>query len=385
MRVICSQKLLTHVLETMSHLLKQEIFPIYHSILLSAQCTESESLTLIGSGMYGMVGMLCHIPSTIEEDGQVLVPIEPLAEYIGTLRSGFLTLSQERKELIPSIQPLDIARRPEQAPPLTIESRYASQMGTISMNTARLKSWVAGAYPVPPIAQWLEEGVPIATFSASALRAAIAVCVPIARGHTRQKQGALEMSGILLRVDEREVVLIATTGNILVSHRISLGHPSPLSFSLLFDGKALEWIKKVLPEDGEITLTLAGDGKQNVLLLAMNDWVVFCRSMERTPTTWDHILLSPHETEFVVSRRDFSRALASFAALPLEEHQALALSIEEATLSMRIFPDADITMRQSHVLQLASASGGVTIFADPKQLKQVVSATTASMLCLQIG
>ena len=387
MRIICSQELLSPVLKTMSRLLKQEVFPLFHNVLLSTHHVGQESLTLLGSEMDGRVGMLCSLPATIEEEGQVLVPIEPFAEYCATLRSGALKLSQERTASLPPIQPHDIAHKPQKAPSLTIESHFISQAGTISTNTARLKSWVTGAYPIPPIERWLAEGVPIATLSASALRTALARCIPIAGRQRRQKQGAPEMKGIFLQVHGQAARLTATTGTLLISHHIALNSSSPLSFSFLFETTALTWMRNALPEDGEITLSLTQDGQQNVLLLARNDMVVFCRSMQSPPPTWEHILLLPHEREFVVSRREFSRAIAPFAAQPFKEHQALALSIEGAVLSMRIVPETDIIIHQSSTLQLvgAPAPEKVTIFAHPKQLKQIVTATNTATFSLQIG
>ena len=193
------------------------------------------------------------------------------------------------------------------------------------------------------------------------------------------------MKGILLQVNGQAARLTATTGTLLISHHIALNSPSPLSFSFLFDTTALTWMRNVLPEDGKMTLSLVQDGQQNVLLLARNDMVVFCRSMESPPLTWEHLLLFPHERAFVVSRREFSRAIAPFAALPLKEHQSLALSIEGAVLSMRIVPETDITMHQSSPLHHVGAPEKVTIFADPKQLKQIVTATNTATFHLQIG
>lgn len=386
MRIICSQKRLAHILETMSSLLKQEISPIFHSILLSTHHTApQESVTLIGSGMYGIVGMLCSLPATVEEDGQVLVPIEPFAEYIRTLRTGPLTLSQKEQPPPSPARPLDAALKPEEASPLKVESHFTSQAGTCSTNTAHLKSWITTAYPLPKITQWLEESVTIATFPSSTLRTAIARSVLTEKQNRQQKQEATPMDGILFHVNEQEVALIVATKTHLVSHRISLTYTSPVSCSLLFDGKALNWIKKVLTEDGEVTLSLARDGTQHILLLTMNNRIAFCRSTEKTPIVWEPTLLSPHEIEFTVARKDFSRALAPFAAFPLEKYQVLEIVFDETTLSMRIVPDADIAMYQSQILQNISPPHRGTILVDPKQLKQLVNATTAPLLHVQIG
>ncbi len=102
MQVICSQAELATALRALSRMTKKELFPLYHSVLLTATYPATDSaqgvLTLLGISMYGMVGMVMHLPATVDQEGQVLVSIEPLTEYVAGLRPGNLTLGYERAE-----------------------------------------------------------------------------------------------------------------------------------------------------------------------------------------------------------------------------------------------------------------------------------------------
>src|SRR6266496_2162884 len=208
MRVRCTRDLLAPALCSISRIAKKEIFPLYHAVLFTAipgHMPEQGKLTLVGMGMLGTVGLFTQLPAIVEEEGQVLVPIEPLASYIETLHSGSLTLSQAREE-IPLVEEqvqdqmaLSLIA-PERVAPLQIESASTSASGKCSINHARLHAWSSRHYPLPLVQDWGTNPAVTCTLQASLFKKALAACAPFAREGTGHKGSADEMYGVLVRL-----------------------------------------------------------------------------------------------------------------------------------------------------------------------------------------
>lgn len=390
MRIICSQARLAPALSNISRIAKPEPLPWYQSVLVTAtsgHAPEQGTLTLVGMGIRGTVGVITQIPATIEQDGLSLAPIEPLTEYVETLPSGAdLTLSQQKDEN-PSTatqhekNPFLAARKASF--PLHIES---AAMGLATH--AQLTSWHAGSYPLPPVQEWLASGVAIATMPALVFKEAVADCTPYANAETWSKDNAAEMDGIFMRVEGDSMDLFAATGTMLVRHRIPLESPAPLSFTDLFAGKALAWIEQALTEEsGEITFLLAQDPQtqQRVLLLSLPQVTWFCRSMDApSPTSWDRTFHVPHEMEFLIRRFDLRLPL-TFYANAEEASEGLVLRIEGIMLSISAIASSDEPVQREQSLPLVASSADLMLLVNPQQFQRLMCQVSGELLRLEVG
>jgi hypothetical protein len=209
--------------------------------------------------------------------------------------------------------------------------------------------------------------------------------MPFATEHSPQKQNIPKMCGIFVQVEADSIDLTTTNGTTIISHHFSLERPSTRSCSFLLHGQALRWLRNALPKEGEITLSLARDEDPPILLVAMDGWIACCRSMEAIANQWKQILFSTQELEVTVSRQSLFRALTPFAARSLNDAQVMRLSVEDATLSMRLVVDGEIVLHRSIVLQHVGSPTHRSVLVDPKQLKRIVSAMPGTMLQLHIG
>ncbi len=390
MRVICDRNLLAPAFCSISRIAKNEIYPLYHAVLLIATSVQGQgTLTLVGMGMVGTVGLFTQLPATVQEEGSVLIPIEPLAEYIETLRSGSLTLSQVRTAsslVVEPIQGFSLAT-PKRVAPLLVESVYTSDAGALSTNTARLQAWSSAQYPLPPVQDWRRTPLFACTFQATLFKKALAACAPFAYEGAWSKESAAEMYGVLLRLDPHSVTLSATTGTMLISHRFLLEQPTTLSLAGLFEGKVLFWMKEALPKNGTIRFALTRDVQTQrlVLLLSTMNATWFCRSMDAPcPTHWEDILQQPHEAELLIRRGELKDPL-KFLAKAAEGSEGVVFATEGTVLRMSTVASSDHTIHADQTLPLVRSSADFTVLVNPKQFSRLARLASGEMIQLEIG
>ena len=271
MQVICSQRALATALQTLSRMTKKELFPLSRSVLLTTH-VEQGMLTLLARGMNGSTGMVIRIPATVAQEGQVLASIEPLAEYVGGLRPGNLTLQYAHPEteapqeqaLVPIPQEL---KRATTLFPLQITSSYRSAAGTVSTYQARVATWTQrDLYPHLEINTWLATAISIPIRHPSALKKALARCLPFVNKGSQEKGEAQELEGILVHLDTNSIAFSAATRTTLICSSLPLDYPISSSFTGLFYGKAFSGMKEALSEE-TIRLTLARDEATHTMIL----------------------------------------------------------------------------------------------------------------------
>jgi hypothetical protein len=395
MRVICSRTMLVPALRTIWKVAKNETQSVYRNVLFSATSGEAPRqgmLRIVSMGMGGKVGLFVYVPATVEQEGQSLVPIEPLNEYVETLRAENLTLYQEAdlstaaREQQGTPSPSHEVR--EATSPFHIESSFVSEAGTLSMHHAQLKSWACEHYPAAPVHRWLATGALVSILPASFFREAVSDCGLFANEETHRKDEGAEMYGILVRIEEDAIELSATTGTMLISERLSRQNPGSLSFTGLFEGKALAWIRDALAENGsEITLILARDeqSQKPVLLFSMEHTICFCRSLDiSSPMSWSRTLQLPHEMEFQVRRHDLMGPLAFYAKVA-KASGGISLGVEGTTLSISLFESSDEAVQSYQTLPLVTSSQDLHLLVNPKQFKRLAQIVSEDILRLQVG
>jgi hypothetical protein len=392
MHVICDRDLLAPALCSISRMAKNEVYPLYAAVLLTAsagQMPEQGTLTLVGLG--STVGLFTQLPATVQEEGQVLVPIEHLSSYIETLRSGSLTLQGQTATSL-AVEPIEHQKAPtleapERAAPLLVESSHISEAGTMSTNKATFQAWSSAQYPLPPIQAWSASPIFTCTLEAAHFKKALAASAAFARTGTSYKGNATEMYGVLLRLEEHALTLSATTGTMLISHRFLLEEPAPLALARLFEGKALFWMKEALPKKGTIRVALVRDVQTErlLLLLSTTNATWFCRSMDGAcPTHWEEILHQPHEAEFLIRRSELKNPLGFFAKAA-EGSEGVALAAEGTALSISTVASRDETVQVKQILSLVHASTDFRVLANPRQFRRLAGLAEGDVLRLEIG
>ncbi len=374
MHVICQQESLALVLQAMSKLAQTKAAKCGALLTASRQSRSPGGiLTLLGIGMEGAAGMMKQVQAVVEQEGKVLVPIAPLAEYVSTLRPGELTLHRQTAWRRRG------ASAPEGPVLLRIESARKSASGTLTTNRAIYKA-VENDQPMPSVSGWLSTSSRIASVPAQLFREAIAVCAKL----STRRNVAPEMRGVLVHIEAGHMRLVSTTGLLLASYQLSLVGEAACSFTGLFEGHALSWIGNLLPREGMLDLSLAKDEQGEVLLLVMPQMTLFCRAMPAPlPTTWEPTLQTPHQVELEIGRRDLVRALKFFAAASLKGQQAL--SVEGATLIMQHRVKDDAPISGEWTLPLLHSAPHFHCLLHPGWLKRLVGETTGERVALHFG
>jgi hypothetical protein len=350
-------------------------------------------LTLLARGMNDSVGMIIRIPATIAQEGQVLASIEPFTEYVGGLRPGNLTLQYAYTETEAPQEParVPIPQALTKATtlfPLQITSSYRSAGGTVSTYQARVATWTQqDLYPHVEINTWLATAISIPIRHPSALKKALARCLPFVNKGGQEKGKAQELEGILVHLDTDSIAFSAATRTMLICSSLPLDHPISSSCTGLFYGKAFSGIKEALSQE-TIRLTLAHDEATHtmILLFSTESLTWFCRSMDMPPPgAWTRTLSIPHEAEWLIERQKLIAPLKFFAGPVATTYQALSLVMEEQTLTLSMLGCDDTTIQETRTIHVLHASAARSILVNPKQFKALVHAASGDLLHLQIG
>jgi hypothetical protein len=397
MRVTCSQEQLAPVLHILSTMTRNETLPLYHSALFSAlrlaEDTELGVLHVMGMGLFGMVGGSVQLPAKVEQPGYTLVPLEPLAEYVGVQRPDFLFLShtdEQEAEAEALVEPGEHVKLdpPTRRMPLYVKSSAMSARGKTSIYHAQFATFEEWRqYPVPPLQEWLATGKRIAVLQATALKAALSRCIPVAREEAPVKEQAAEMYGVLIRCEADTITLCTTQGTMLLAHRITLAHPVPAVWTGLFSGEALAWIGEALSEcEGEVSIIGAevAQTHQPILLISTAQMTWFCRSMQVPfPRSWTSTLHLPHTEELEVRRTDLIRPLAFFTNANI---QTCELETKGTALWIRPCADkADAMQGGAWEIPGVRASSDLHLLVHTKRFKQCLLAVHGDVLRLQVG
>lgn len=397
MHVICRQKPLLSALSALGHMTSQELSPQAFRILFKPG---QETLTLLGMGMEGMVGGVCSLPAHVKQEGQALVPLEPLREYVEALQAeATLTLSHQQ-EALPWKKPPKKGRV-EPDFPFEVEGISTSEGRTLTYH-ARMKAEQADASPLPP-PQALAPGNEGAMLPVALLLPAVRTCASLVSSAPVREQGVMsQMDGILICLGTQALELYAAAGtslaggSLLLSYRLPWRSPlaGPIG-SGLFVGKALAWICKALAEtkeDEPLTLQIAQEQSTHrpVLLVSTSSHAIwFCRSLGGVslPTIWRSTLHLPHTTTFQIQRSPLLRSLAFFAKTTASQHAAgMALTLREATLGMRLVTVGEEAIEGQQELPLAApAATDLDVLVNPQQFRQLVRAVPDPLLQIEVG
>jgi DNA polymerase-3 subunit beta len=214
MKFSCTQENLQHALSTISHVAaKSTHLPILHNVLITA--TEA-GVELVATDLE--IVMRVKMRAKVESPGEYTVPAQVFASYVGLLKSERVDLELQGDELL--------------------------------VAAGENKTKVKGQAPddFPPLPQ-VGEGASI-TLPASELAAAVKqTLVAVSHDHSRP-----ELTSVLLKVTQGQLLLVATDTYRLAEKAITLGDAAS-DLSVLIPGQTLQELGRVLPQsDEEVTI-----------------------------------------------------------------------------------------------------------------------------------
>lgn len=391
MHLVCSTELLLRAIRSVAHLQQGKKNPGLEQVRLLASASPDggqATLTVLGWKSQRRVGLFATLPAQVERPGQVSVNASHFAEYLATLHAATVQLTQN---LSPDQGAASMGKTPEGKvlPPLQIVCRWTSAGGHEAKRSARFLVHATAGSGDFPLEQWRRNGLSVATLSARMLRAALAICAPLAQSR-EGKADLSDMFGVLVRFDAEGLLLTATTRWDLASQRVALSGTAAFAepCHVLFTGSDLVWLSKVLRDEEQIHLRLFREGEQAILLVDTADLALFCTGRTtHLPTYWEQAPCYPALGRLVIEREVFVQAVARLARGAREDEiESIQFQSTGDQLLLRLAREQDDPEQMQVNLTLVSITAPLPpMLLDAKRACQLARKLQGATVALEWG
>lgn len=341
MKLSCVRENLHKGLSIVGRIAKsQTTLPVLSNVLLK---TEEGRLKISATDLE--LGITYYIGAKVEKDGAITVPAKLLIEYI--MMNNDETINLEVSD------------------------------NTLSLESKRYKTKIKGidASEFPLIPQVKEE--PTLNFEPNYFKEAISQVI-IAPSIDETKP---VLSGILLKIDENEVKLVATDSFRLAEKKLSLEKPTGEKNQVIIPSKTLSEVSRLitLANPSSVLITLSA----NQILFILDEIRLVSRIIEGNFPEYESIIPKNIETESVLEVADFQNGLKIAQLFARESGNNVRLKIKKD--KMIIQAESSLTGEHSSTI-IASTSGNETeISFNIKFLLDVLAVIPSSKIILGIS
>lgn len=267
MKFSCTQENINRGLQLVSHIASKNVnLPILHNILVEA--TES-TVDLIATNLE--IGIRVHVRGKVEESGSFTVPATIFSNYMSLL-------SAERVD---------------------IELSNNKELYIAAGNqTSKMKGESANEFPlIPEIEDSNAIRIPASEFKQAIQQVVISV------SHDDSRP---ELTGVLLRIKDREVVLAATDSYRLSERRITLAEAVESEKSLIIPAQAFSELSRILPDTDEAVRIVLSDSQ---IAFHTQEFELTSRLIEGSFPDYAQIIPTTHQTQIIVDRDAFVKGI----------------------------------------------------------------------------
>lgn len=297
MKLTCAQADLRKGLATAGHALSgRATLPILSCLHLSA---ETERLALRATNLE--IGISCDLPALVEEAGSIALPARLLTDFVNSLPEGDVTIS------------------------LTEETFTALIVG--SRSRAHIRGMDPGEYPA---LESLSESDALSRFEAAHLKDAITqVAFAAADDDSRPV-----LTAVLLRGRKDAVTLAAADAFRLAVREVASiptiadvnGAEEQLQEGLLIPAKTLTELARILPPDGEVTLSAPAG--RHLACFQTEHLTLVTRLLEGQFPDYARIIPTAEHTRAVVETAEFRSAVKAVALFARDNSNMTHLRIQ---------------------------------------------------------
>lgn len=272
LKLAVAQEQLKRGLTTVSHALSgKSTLPVLSNVLLASD--GPTRLKLSATDL--LIGITVSIPATVEQAGAITLPGKLLADLVGDLPNDTIALTmQERTQSV------------------TLACREFE---------ATIKGIAAEEYPIIPA---FTESTPAASFSADALKSALAQVVFAASSDDTRPV----LTGVRVALSGSTAAFTAADTFRVAFHDLALTTPVAIAQEVVIPAPALATLKKLLGDcDTSIEMVLRADGA--MVLFRSQHLELITRVIDGTYPKTDKFRTNRPLTRLVMAKADLTRAV----------------------------------------------------------------------------
>ena len=284
MKIVCDrQELLKGIQYVQNTISSRATLPILSNILLKA---EQARLTLAGTDLE--VGIICQIPVSVEEEGGITLPAKKFGDIV--------------KEL-----------------PETEVSLHAKKNNMVSIECGKAFFRIAGLpkedFPkFPPFGDKEILTMPQEILQSMLQRTSFAMSFDETR---------YVLNGILFKVGEGKVTLVATDGRRLALVEKTLEAPTKEAFEMIIPTKAVQELNRLLKNRGDLQVYK----KDNQVRFDFGEVSLISRLVEGEFPNYQQVIPKETEEKISVDREEFLRATRRASLLTSQESQSVKFDL----------------------------------------------------------
>lgn len=298
MRVTCAQDSLNRALSIAGRAVaSKSTLPILGNVLLDAA---DDALTISATNLE--LGITVRVPGTVVEGGRITLQARVLSEFVSSLHSGDVELSQDQG-------------------PLSVTVRQGQTQ-------AHVRGIDAEDFPV--LSRSVEGGS-ILRLEPSTFRDAISHVVFAAA--TDDSRPVL--AGVQLTASDDSLSMAAADGFRMSVRKVKLGLPVEQPISIIIPARSLQELFRILGDASDV-VELAVTPNQSQLLVTMQDVWLSTRLIDGTFPDLSQIIPRDWNTRTTVQRDDLLDAARRAAIFARNNNDVVKLEIAPATESLDI-------------------------------------------------
>jgi DNA polymerase III subunit beta len=351
MKITCKQQDLAKGLSVVGHAVStRTTLPILSHILLA---TEGDQLRLSATNLD--IGITCHIPAQVKEEGMTTVPAKLFTDLITNL------------------------------PPASIELSLAVETQSLKVSSQRSQASIRGMDPADfPAIPSAEGGEPPVTLDTSTLREMINQTTFAAATDDARPV----FTGVLARVQSNTLTFASADSFRLALRRESLPGTST-SGDVLIPARALNELARILPAEGSVQM-LVTPNRNQVLFEAEGIKLVSSLIVGQFPN-FEAILPKSYATRAAINTADFRQAAKRVALFARDSSNIVRLRIDAGENggitpgTVTLAANADDLGDAMEPLVAAVDGAGLEVIFNVKYLTDVLAVIDTEEVALELN
>ncbi len=312
--------------------------PILANMLLTAQ---DNSLKLITTDLD--IGISCVIPVDIQEPGAITVPTKRFGDIIRELPGESAVITSKKNNMI-----------------------------TIETESCQFKIMGLPAEEFPKLPEFkdreiikleqsdLKEMLRLTSFAVSA------------------DESRYVLNGILLNIQNSNLVLVATDGKRLAITNKKLPNPTDKDINIIIPIKTVQELNRNLQGDGELSLMIG----QNQVMFDLGNILIISRLIEGEFPDYRQVIPPVSEYKMRINREEFLLAIKRAALLTTPDYQAVKLEVfKDKLVVSKSTPDIG---ESSEIVPMEYKGKEVAIGFNPSYLIDVLKNLDSELIDLEL-
>ncbi len=312
--------------------------PILANMLLTAQ---DNSLKLITTDLD--IGISCVIPVDIQEPGAITVPTKRFGDIIRELPGESAVITSKKNNMIT----------------IETESCQFKIMGLPAEEFPKLPEFKDGEI-IKLEQSDLKEMLRLTSFAVSA------------------DESRYVLNGILLNIQNSNLVLVATDGKRLAITNKKLPNPTDKDINIIIPIKTVQELNRNLQGDGELSLMIG----QNQVMFDLGNVLIISRLIEGEFPDYRQVIPPVSEYKMRINREEFLLAIKRAALLTTPDYQAVKLEVfKDKLVVSKSTPDIG---ESSEIVPMEYKGKEVAIGFNPSYLIDVLKNLDSELIDLEL-